>query len=276
MSSVMRNRSGRGRIVTCVVAVGALIMTGCASVGQQSAKPGAPGTTSGSSGPIGQINVYAAASLTSPFTRIGKQLESTHPGLKVVLVFAGSSELVSQLSAGAKGDVFASADETNMDKVLRAGLVGAEKPKLFAANHLAIVTAPGNPHGISSLSDLVKPNVSVVVCAEQVPCGGATKRVLKKAGVGLNPVSEENSATSVLGKVTSGQADAGLVYRTDAQVAGSAVARVDFPESDAVVNRYSIAVMNDSGNKKGSDLFVAEVTGPEGQKVLREYGFVKP
>ena len=82
--------------------------------------------------------------------------------------------------------------------------------------------------------------------------------------------------TSVLGKVTSGQADAGLVYRTDAQVAGSAVARVDFPESDAVVNRYSIAVMNDSGNKKGSDLFVAEVTGPEGQKVLREYGFVKP
>lgn len=165
------------------------------------------------------LTVFAAASLKSVFTELGKRFEDANPGATVEFNFAGSSDLATQLTQGAPADVFASADAPNMNKVVDAGLVHGD-PVDFAANTLTIVTAPGNPKHITSFADLTKPGISVVVCAPQVPCGAATEKVEKATGVTLHPVSEESAVTDVLGKVTSGQADAGLVYVTDAKGAG--------------------------------------------------------
>ena len=223
----------------------------------------------------GEITVFAAASLKSTFTELGAQLEEANPGTQVNLNFAGSSDLVTQLTAGAPGDVFASADEKNMTTAVDGGLVAGE-PVNFATNTLTIVTPPGNPKSITSFADLAKPGTSVVVCAPQVPCGSATEKVEEATGVTLAPVSEESAVTDVLGKITSGQADAGLVYVTDAKSAGDTVTEVPFPESSAAVNTYPIAVLADSPNATAAQTFVDFVTGPEGRKVLSEAGFAAP
>lgn len=221
------------------------------------------------------LTVFAAASLKSVFTELGKRFEDANPGATVEFNFAGSSDLVTQLTQGAPADVFASADAPNMNKVVDAGLVHGD-PVDFAANTLTIVTAPGNPKHITSFADLTKPGISVVVCAPQVPCGAATEKVEKATGVTLHPVSEESAVTDVLGKVTSGQADAGLVYVTDAKGAGAAVAAVAFGESADAVNTYPIATLKDSGDIETAQRFVDLVVSPEGQEVLSEAGFVAP
>lgn len=223
----------------------------------------------------GHITVFAAASLKSTFTELGKRFEEANPGAEVEFNFAGSSDLVTQLTQGAPADVFASADTKNMTKAVDAGLVHGD-PVDFATNTLTIVTTPGNPKGITSFADLTKPDVSVVVCAPQVPCGSATEKVEKAAGVMLNPVSEESAVTDVLGKVTSGQADAGLVYVTDAKGAGDAVTAVAFPESAGAVNTYPIATLDSSGDVESAQRFVDLVVSPEGREVLSEAGFATP
>jgi molybdate transport system substrate-binding protein len=159
-----------------------------------------------------------------------------------------------------------------MDKAVDDGLVEGD-PVDFASNVLTIVTAPGNPKGITGFSDLANPDITLVICAEQVPCGAATKTVEENTGVTLTPVSEESSVTDVLGKVTSGQADAGLVYVTDAKGAGDSVTEVTFPESAEAVNIYPIAALAESKNPATAQAFVALVTGSEGQQVLSEAGF---
>lgn len=219
------------------------------------------------------VTVFAAASLRAPFTEIGEQFERDHPGTSVEFSFAGSSDLVTQLTQGARADVFASADIRNMDRAAEAGLL-AGAPADFATNTLTIAVAPGNPMGIRSLRDLTASGTSVVVCAPQVPCGGATTAVERAAGVDLRPVSEESSVTDVLNKVTSGQADAGLVYVTDARGAGDRVTAVDFPEAAGAVNTYPIAVLE--GATDAAKDFVSTVTGDMGQTVLREAGFHSP
>ncbi|CQD15569.1 molybdate ABC transporter substrate-binding protein [Mycolicibacterium conceptionense] len=244
-----------------VVAATALI-AGCDSAGSTTAE--------GES-----ITVFAAASLKSAFTEIGEQFETDNPGSSVEFSFAGSSDLVTQLTQGAEADVFASADVRNMDRAVAAGLVEGA-PVDFASNTLTIVVAPGNPKGIKSFADLTKPGVSVVVCAPPVPCGGATEKVEKATGVTLAPVSEETSVTDVLGKVTSGQADAGLVYLTDAAGAKDKVASVAVPEAAQAVNTYPIAVLKDSGHAQLAQRFVELVTGEAGQKALAKAGFAKP
>ncbi|HEY9266089.1 MAG TPA: extracellular solute-binding protein, partial [Mycobacterium sp.] len=153
-----------------------------------------------------------------------------------------------------------------------AGLLTGQ-PTDFATNTLTIVTPPGNPTGIKTFADLAKPGAQVVVCAPQVPCGAATEKVMRAAGVTLAPVSEESAVTDVLGKVTSGQADAGLVYVTDAAAAGSDVTVIPFPESRGAVNRYPIAVLDHSANLDAARRFVALVTGPQGREVLGAAGF---
>jgi len=190
----------------------------------------------------------------------------------VTFNFAGSSDLVTQLTAGAPADVFASADTNNMTKATTANLVSGT-PGNFASNILAIVTAPGNPSGITGFADLAKPGLNVVVCAPQVPCGAAAQKVEANTGMTLTPVSEENSVTDVLGKVTSGQADAGLVYVTDAKNAGTKVTEVDFPEAAAVVNVYPIATLTAATQPELATKFVYLVTGPQGQQVLAAAGF---
>jgi molybdate transport system substrate-binding protein len=146
-------------------------------------------------------------------------------------------------------------------------------PVNFATNILTIVTPPDNPAGITSFADLAKSGVDVVLCAPRVPCGAAAKTVETNTGVTLTPVSEENSVTDVLGKITSGQADAGLVYVTDAKNAGDKVKQVDFPEATAVVNVYPIATLTAATEPALATKFVDLVTGPEGQQVLAAAGF---
>jgi molybdate transport system substrate-binding protein len=230
-----------------------------------------PSSPSGSE----KIVVFAAASLKSAFTDIGRQFEAANPAVAVEFSFAGSSDLVTQLTQGAHADVFASADTKNMDKAAQAGLLAAS-PVTFASNTLTIAVAPGNPKHITAFRDLTKPGTSVVVCAAQVPCGSATSKVEKAAGVDLRPVSEESSVTDVLNKVTTGQADAGLVYVTDAIGAGAKVTAVPFPEAAGAVNTYPIAVLKQSESPQLATKFVDLVTGEAGQKTLRAAGFAKP
>jgi molybdate transport system substrate-binding protein len=231
-------------------------------------------TTTEKSG-AGHLIVFAAASLKSSFTQIGEQFKTDNPGSTVEFSFAGSSDLVTQLTQGAPADVFASADTRNMDKAAAAGLLDGN-PVNFATNTLTIVTAPGNPKHVTSFADLAKPDLKVVVCAPPVPCGGATGKVEQATGVKLSPVSEESSVTDVLGKVTSGQADAGVVYVTDAAGAGDKVSQVTFPEAAKAVNTYPIAALKQSKDPALAHKFVDLVTGEYGQKVLGAAGFAKP
>jgi molybdate transport system substrate-binding protein len=221
------------------------------------------------------LTVFAAASLKQSFTQIGEQFEADHPGSTVDFSFAGSADLVTQLIQGASADVFASADTKNMDKAAQANLL-AGGPVDFASNVLTIAVAPGNPEGIATFGDLARPGLDVVTCAPQVPCGAATETVEQATGVRLAPVSEESSVTDVLGKVTSGQADAGLVYVTDVAGSGGKVAAVDFPEAADAVNTYPIATLKDSSNAELAQAFVDFVTGEKGRKALRDAGFGTP
>lgn len=227
------------------------------------------------SGPTGEIIVFAAASLNGPFTELAADFEAQHPGTEIKLNFAGSSDLVTQITAGAPADVFASADGRNMTKLTDEELV-AGTPRDFATNTLQIAVPPNNPAAISSLADLTKPELKVVICAPQVPCGAATKTIEEAANLMLTPVSEESSVTDVLGKVRSGEADAGLVYVTDVLAAGDQVKGIKFPESSAAVNSYPIATVGTSSNQELADEFIASVTGPEGQKILSAAGFGTP
>ncbi|REF32077.1 molybdate transport system substrate-binding protein [Calidifontibacter indicus] len=223
----------------------------------------------------GTLTVFAAASLKKTFTELGKQFETAHPGVKVTFSFAGSSDLVTQLQQGAPADIFASADTKNMDKATNDKLV-AEEPTLFASNTLQIAVPPKNPKGINSLTDLTKPGLKVVICAPQVPCGSATKTVEKAANVTLKPASEESSVTDVLNKVTAGEADAGLIYRTDVAGADGKVEGIDFAQSSEAVNKYPIAALSSSKQADLAKQFIALVTGTAGQKVLADAGFAKP
>ena len=264
------------RFAVAALGVTALV-AGCS--GSNTETPSSTETTASTSdeasGPTGEITVFAAASLKATFIELGTQLEAANPGTKVNFNFAGSSDLVTQLTQGAPADVFASADEKNMTKAVDGGVVAGD-PVNFATNTLTIVTPPGNPKGIASFADLAKPDTTVVVCAPQVPCGSATEKIEQEAGVTLSPVSEESAVTDVLGKITSGQADAGLVYVTDAKGAGDSVTEVPFPESSGAVNTYPIAILGEAGNPTTAQAFVDFVTGPDGQKVLSEAGFAAP
>ncbi|MCA2209837.1 molybdate ABC transporter substrate-binding protein [Nocardia rosealba] len=217
------------------------------------------------------LTVFAAASLKKVFTDLEDDFEATNPGVDLRFSFAGSSDLAAQLQAGAPADVFASADQPTMDKVIAEGRITSSRA--FATNVLTIVTAPGNPKEVNSFRDLTKDGVSVVVCAPQVPCGRATQNVAGAAQVTLRPVSEESSVADVLTKVTSGQADAGLVYVTDAASAGAKVRTVAIPEASAAVNTYPIGAVDDAGN---AGKFIDLVTGPTGRRVLTEAGFGVP
>ena len=222
-----------------------------------------------------KLVVFAAASLKQSFTQLGEQFETDHPGTSVEFSFAGSSDLVTQLTQGASADVFASADGKNMDKAKDAGLLAGDAVN-FATNTLTIAVAPGNPKGIRSFQDLIKDGLSVVACAPQVPCGAATEQIERATGVELKPVSEESSVTDVLNKVSTGEADAGVVYMTDVAGSGGKVAGVEFPESKEAVNTYPIASLKDSANANVAAEFIAYVTGDAGQKALEAAGFGKP
>ncbi|MET3719908.1 MULTISPECIES: molybdate ABC transporter substrate-binding protein [unclassified Arthrobacter] len=253
----------------------ALVLAGCAAVGQGGAA-GQGGTDDGAaSGAAGTVTVFAAASLKAAFTDLAGRFEAENPGTDVVLSFAGSADLATQITQGAPADVFASADTRTMDKLTGEGLVDGE-PRNFATNTLTIVVPPGNPAGLTGFSDLARSGVKVVACASQVPCGAAARAIEQDTGTTLSPVSEESSVTDVLGKITSGEADAGLVYVTDAKSAGAKVNEIPFPEAAKAVNTYPIGAVNGAGNKPAAHRFVEFVLGAEGQAALATAGFGKP
>jgi molybdate transport system substrate-binding protein len=221
------------------------------------------------------LTVYAAASLTATFEQIAEDFEAEHEGVHVELSFGGSSDLVAQIQEGAPADVFASADLGNMEKLTADGLEGQE-PQDFATNTLQVAVAPDNPLGIASLADVTGKDVALVVCAAEVPCGAAAQKAADAAGIELTPVSEEQSVTDVLAKVTSGEADAGLVYVTDVIAAAGKVLGVDFAEAAAAVNTYPITTVEDSDAGDLAADFVELVLDDAGQAILRAAGFGSP
>ncbi|MET1039219.1 MAG: molybdate ABC transporter substrate-binding protein [Aeromicrobium sp.] len=252
----------RRGVGACVAALALAVVAACGSSGDGSADE--PDRTT--------ITVFAAASLKGAFTEIGTQFEAANEGVTVTFNFAGSSDLVAQIQQGAPADVFASADTENMDKAAADDLVEGA-PTSFASNTLQIATPPDNPAGIDSLDDLTGPDVQVVVCAPEVPCGAAAVGVEEVAGLDIRPVSEEQSVTDVLNKVVSGEADAGLVYVSDVKGAGDSVLGVPFPEAAEVVNTYPIAALTGSEHAETAQAFADFVAGPEGQTVLAAAGF---
>lgn len=268
----MRGRTGHHLGVALGLIVGSgVVLAGCSAPSHGSAESG---TT---------LTVFAAASLGDSFEELADGFEHENPGVEVEYNIAGSSSLAEQILAGAPADVFASADEPNMDTVVAAGENSGE-PEPFATNVLTLVTpadTPANTPGITSLEDAAAEGVKLVVCAPQVPCGRAALDVAEDAGVELSPVSEESSVTDVLGKVTSGEADAGLVYVTDALGAGESVNAIELENADSAVNTYPITVLaaaaeNVPEHPELAQRFVDYVLSEEGQSVLEADGFGAP
>lgn len=244
----------------------ALALTGCSTAG--------PKDSSGSTTTLGKttLTVFAAASLTDVFTTLGTDFTAKHPGVDVTFSFAGSADLVSQISEGAPADVVATADEKNMTTLADAKLLSGE-PKLFTSNSLTLAVASGNPQHITTPTDFA--GKDLVICAPQVPCGSATEKWASQNGVVLEPVSEENSVTDVLGKVSSGQADAGIVYVTDIDRADTTVEQVALPGADSVINLYPAAAVRSSAHQADAAAFVDYLRSEGAQKVLADAGFQK-
>jgi molybdate transport system substrate-binding protein len=260
----------RSRIVRAALA--AVVLVGLVGCGDDSKEPS---SSDGAKGVTGTVNVFAAASLTESFTKIGTDFEAANPGVKVTFSFAGSSALATQINQGAPADVFASAAPANMKTVTDAGNSDGT-PTTFAKNQLVIAVPKGNPKGIKGLSDLTKAGVKVALCAEQVPCGAAAKRALDAASVKITPVTLEQDVKAALSKVKLGEVDAALVYRTDAKSAPSDVEGVEFPESSGAINDYPIVVLKSAPNKAGARAFVGYVMSDQGRAVLSQAGFQAP
>lgn len=223
----------------------------------------------------GELTVFAAASLTDAFQAIGKELTRTNPGARIAFNFGSSSTLATQIANGAPADLFASADETNMQKVVDADLT-VGPPQTFASNKLAIAVSPGNPKKIAGLADLARPDVVLVLAAPTVPAGKYALEAFAKAGVSPRPASQEIDVRAVLNKVGLGEADAGIVYVTDVRSAAGRVVGVDVPEQQQVIARYPIAVVKNTSNKALASRFIEYVASPDGQKILSDLGFAKP
>lgn len=218
------------------------------------------------------LTVLAAASLTETFTELAERFEDEHPGVDVALVFGSSATLAEQAVDGAPGQVLATADERSM---LLAAEATSDAPEGFASNRLTLVVPPDNPARIGALADLDDSAVDYVVCAAAAPCGAIAASVLQSGGVGRPPASEEVDVKSVLARVVQGEADAGLVYRTDAVAAGDDVTEIPIAEADAFATTYVIAPLRTEDDESG-DLaaeFVTLVASDEARDVFDRAGF---
>ncbi|BBZ30207.1 molybdate-binding protein [Mycolicibacterium madagascariense] len=247
--------------MTTVAAAGAVVLvaaTGCATRQE----------------PTVPLTVYATSSLIKTFTTIGKKFEADHPGFSVQFVFSGSSDLSSALAQGADADVFASGDAANMAVVSDAGAIsGAPVP--FASNRLVVATAPGNPRRLASLADLAAPGLRVALCTDQSACGTATEALERANGVHLTPEAASSTARHVLSEVTSGRADAGVVFMPDALAAGNKASWFPLPGDGAAVTAW-IAVVKGTTHEQAAEQFVQEVTSAEGGQILADDGFSQP
>ncbi|WP_342372941.1 molybdate ABC transporter substrate-binding protein [Propioniciclava soli] len=256
-------RARRAILVAALAAATAL--AGCAA----GLSPAAPAAPSDAPAPA-PVTVFAAASLTAAFTEIA----ALDPALAVTLSFDGSPTLVDQVAAGAPADVLATADVTTMTRARDAGLLAGE-PVTFAANTAVLIVPRGNPGAVTGL-DVSLEGRRLVVCAPTVPCGATAHAIADAAGVTLRPVSEEQKVTDVRGKVASGEADAGIVFATDALAAGDAVETLPLPGAAQAATTYPIAVVHDAPHPDAAAAFVALITGPDGRDVLAAHGFTLP
>lgn len=222
----------------------------------------------------GSLTVFAAASLTDVFTALGDDFMAAHPDVQVEFNFAGSSTLAQQINSGAPADVFASASPTTMQTVVDAGGADGE-PTVFTSNTLQIAVPLGNPAGITGLADLADPDLTIALCAPEVPCGAAAVTVFEAAG--LTPAADtlEQDVTAVLTKVEGDDVDAGLVYRTDV-LGNDRIEGLDFPESAEAVNDYPIVALAEAPHPDNAAAWVAYIVGDEGQQALGDAGFQAP
>jgi molybdate transport system substrate-binding protein len=221
----------------------------------------------------GTVTVFAAASLTAAVQSVVSAFEHAHPGVTVRLNFAGSQTLVQQIQQGAPADVFAAADEVNMQKLVREGAVRTP-PEVFAGNTLQIVVAAGNPKHIKRLSDLARTDLILALCGPAVPCGRYAIEAFGKAEVPVPAASQELDVKAVVTKVALGEVDAGIVYATDVRAAGRAVEGVAIPASVNIVGRYPIAALRSAPNPEAAAAFVTFVLSSQAQHLLAGYGFL--
>jgi len=245
-----------------VAVAAALVLMSCSS--EQSAAPSSV-----------ELTVFAASSLTDVFNKLGDDFRKTDPAAHFRFNFGSSSTLATQIVNGAPADLFASADEDNMAKVVAAGMsLGATQA--FASNRLQIAVAPGNPKKIAGPADLARADVVLVLAAPTVPAGKYALEALKKAAVPARPVSQEIDVRAVLNKVALGEADAGIVYVTDVRSASGRVSGVDIPEIDQVTARYPVAVIKGTKAPLVAGRFVDYVLSPPGRTTLASFGFSAP
>jgi molybdate transport system substrate-binding protein len=261
--------------LTVVAASAALALTGCSSA-TPAASPTPTATATKAAAPLtGTITVLAASSLTKTFTTLAADFEAANPGVTVQTSFAGSGALVTQIQQGAPADIFAAAAAAPMATLQTGGQLEGS-PTNFATNTLEIAVPPTNPAGIQTFADLAKLGVKLVICAPTEPCGASSVAMEKVENVTLTPVALEPAVANVLTAVSSGQADAGLVYKTDVLGAAGSVKGITFADSGKVVNTYPISVLKESKNQKVARAFVAFILAAKAQAVLATAGFGKP
>ena len=267
----------RRAAIAAVSLLSAVCLAACGGSASNSSTGAASGAASASASggagkATGKVTVLAAASLQGAFEEIEKTVEKDNPGLDVTFDFQGSQDLVASLAGGDSADVLATANNSTMKTAADQKLVGNQTE--FATNVLTLIVPKGNPKKITGLDSSLD-GANLVICAPEVPCGEATKKLANALGITLNPVSEEQKVTDVRGKVESGEADAGIVYTTDAAAAKDKADKIDIPDG-GVVNHYPIAPTAKPENPAGAQAFIDAVTGKAGQEILAKYGFGKP
>ena len=263
----------RRAAIAAVSLLSAVCLAACGGSASNSSTGAASGAASaGAEKATGKVTVLAAASLQGAFEEIEKTVEKDNPGLDVTFDFQGSQDLVASLAGGDSADVLATANNSTMKTAADQKLVGSQTE--FATNVLTLIVPKGNPKKITGLDSSLD-GANLVICAPEVPCGEATKKLAEAQGITLKPVSEEQKVTDVRGKVESGEADAGIVYTTDAAAAKDKVDKIDIPDG-GVINHYPIAQTAKPENPAGAQVFIDAVTGKTGQEILAKHGFGKP
>ena len=276
----------KGRRLPLVVALGLVTVLAAACGGN--ATPASTATAAATTPAVpplaGKISVFAASSLTEAFKTIAADFQKANPGVTVEFNFAASSALATQIDQAAPADVFASADTANMTKLTdKSQIDGA--PVTFAKNLPVIVIPADNKAGIASPKDLSKAGVKLVLAGPDVPIGNYARQIIDKLAATpeygaaykdatlKNLVSNEQNVRAVLTKIELGEADAGIVYKTDALVAKEKVKTVAIPDAANVIAVYPIGVVKTTKNKDAAAAFIKFVTGPQGQAALKAAGF---
>ncbi|MFH7599737.1 molybdate ABC transporter substrate-binding protein [Streptomyces racemochromogenes] len=265
-----------GRRAAAAVLTAALLVPLSACGGNDKKDDAAAGPSASAAASAGtkaaDLTVLAASSLTDVFKTAGQAYEKSHPGTKVTFSFAGSQELAAQVKQGSPADALVTADTKTMDG-LRADTGEAT---VIAKNRLVIAAGKGNPFKIDELRDLADSKIKVVLAAPEVPVGRYSKQILDAQKIEVKPVSQEPNVRAVLSKVELGEADAGLVYKTDSAKSGDKVVAVDIPDDQNAVASYPAATLKQSKNAEAAAAFVAWLSTPEAQKILQDAGFQKP